>query len=375
MSSSKMLRVGFVGAGAVNFGGAEGPWDHASRLEQIPGVEVVGIADMDQDKAHKVLQARRAGQHAGIYSTCKIVSSVGELLSRCKPDAVILGVPPFVRGSLQKGKDLELQVIGAGVHLFCEKPMSVDEPENYAKYVDAINKMVNRTGVVLSVGYMFRYHSAFEKMKAMISAHGGNIMSVNARYYCAYSELDHPFWWDVSKSGGPIVEQATHFADIIRFIAGEVKLESISTICLRDQHPAGVLSKIPKNCEINLEQDNKVPRATVSTFRFENGGVGSLTHTVALQGRRYESAIEVQLDGLRLTLEEPYEPTCRLRIREAGNDDEHVYTFENEDPYMKELETFIQAVKRKDTKQVKSTYADAAKSYLLTWAIRRAERT
>ena len=38
--SSPVLRVGFVGAGAVNFGGPEGPWDHATRLEKIGGVEV-----------------------------------------------------------------------------------------------------------------------------------------------------------------------------------------------------------------------------------------------------------------------------------------------------------------------------------------------
>ena len=35
------LRIAFIGAGGVNFGGAEGPWDHASRLEQVGGVVVV----------------------------------------------------------------------------------------------------------------------------------------------------------------------------------------------------------------------------------------------------------------------------------------------------------------------------------------------
>ena len=40
MASGKVLRVGFVGAGKVNFGGSEGPWDHASRLERIGNIEV-----------------------------------------------------------------------------------------------------------------------------------------------------------------------------------------------------------------------------------------------------------------------------------------------------------------------------------------------
>ena len=38
------LKIAFIGAGAVNFGGGEGPWDHASRLEQIKGLRVVGVA-------------------------------------------------------------------------------------------------------------------------------------------------------------------------------------------------------------------------------------------------------------------------------------------------------------------------------------------
>lgn len=34
-----MLRVLFVGASTVNFGGAPGPWDHSRRLEEIGGVK------------------------------------------------------------------------------------------------------------------------------------------------------------------------------------------------------------------------------------------------------------------------------------------------------------------------------------------------
>ena len=43
--------------------------------------------------------------------------------------------------------------------------------------------------------------------------------------------------------------------------------------------------------------------------------MGSLTHGVVLQGGRYEAAIDVWGDGLRLALEEPYVAECRLRVR------------------------------------------------------------
>ena len=34
-----MLRVLFIGASTVNFGGAPGPWDHSRRLEKLGGVK------------------------------------------------------------------------------------------------------------------------------------------------------------------------------------------------------------------------------------------------------------------------------------------------------------------------------------------------
>ncbi len=32
------VSLAYIGAGHVNFGGGEGPWDHASRFERIPHV-------------------------------------------------------------------------------------------------------------------------------------------------------------------------------------------------------------------------------------------------------------------------------------------------------------------------------------------------
>ena len=48
------MRIAFLGAGFVNFGTTEGPWDHASRLEKMPGVEVVAIVEPLKEKAEKV---------------------------------------------------------------------------------------------------------------------------------------------------------------------------------------------------------------------------------------------------------------------------------------------------------------------------------
>ena len=104
-----------------------------------------------------------------------------------------------------------------------EKPVSVQPPEEFTAYVDAIRKLQEERGLVVSVGYMFRYHPGVEKIRDLLQKFGRSPMIVNARYNCAYSELDHPFWWDKAKSGGPIVEQATHFCDLLRYFGGGCK--------------------------------------------------------------------------------------------------------------------------------------------------------
>src|SRR5690554_7998672 len=82
---------------------------------------------------------------------------------------------------------------------------------------------------------MFRYRSfylvlmcskAVLKMRSLIDQFGIP-KAFNARYNCAYSTISKDMWWDMNRSGGPIIEQMTHFCDLARFLVGEVDLHSI----------------------------------------------------------------------------------------------------------------------------------------------------
>ena len=85
------VRVLFIGAGAVNFGGAEGPWDHSRRLEKLGGVQVVAIADPDLPKARKVLEIKLAGESAAMYKGCLVVASYLEALQTANPQVAFIG--------------------------------------------------------------------------------------------------------------------------------------------------------------------------------------------------------------------------------------------------------------------------------------------
>lgn len=48
---------------------------------------------------------------------------------------------------------------------------------------------------------------------------GRKPVSIVGRYNCTYNNIYKPQWWDTLKSGGCIVEQATHFVDAMRYLS------------------------------------------------------------------------------------------------------------------------------------------------------------
>lgn len=160
--------------------------------------------------------------------------------------------------------------------------------------------------------------------------------------------------------------------------------------------PAGQLSAVPVD-ESSIAPDDRIPRVTSATWKYENGAVGSLTHALVLQGYKYSCELDVLCDGYQLKLIDPYNAP-ELRVRTPEGDDEQVYTvrtlslavqrqperalmnpsrmqFERDDPYLSELAGWIDeipegqatdsAVADDDSFAILSSYADAAKTYAL----------
>ena len=88
------LKIAYIGAGAVNFGGAEGPWNHSARLEKLGGVHFVAIVDPLVERAKSLLETKLKGPSASMYSECCVLPSYKDVLkmeARTKPDAVFVG--------------------------------------------------------------------------------------------------------------------------------------------------------------------------------------------------------------------------------------------------------------------------------------------
>ena len=373
------FRVVIVGAGNINFGSDEGPWNHSFRLEHKlgPRLKVVALIDPDAERARRVLQTKcqsfvlSAYKDTVVYPTFK--DYMASVCAETYPHAVWVGSPPAFRGGTEPGRNLE-QLLTAGlpnVPLFIEKPVSTGAVDQTFE----VAKMLERNGSLVSVGYMLRYLKVVQKMKQIIAENDLHVMAVNARYIMAYEHTAKLDWWDKSKNPGPIVEQATHFCDLARYFAGEVDLSTVMAQSLEHYEPAGQLSKIPVD-ESLIEPRNRIPRVTCATWKFESGAVGSLTHAVALQGTDYSTQIDVYADGYSMRLVDPYNAPM-LYIRRPGDDHEEIVRYNDDDTFFSEVASLIDCIEHGEgTSPILSSYEDAARTYALTWAIREAsERT
>jgi predicted dehydrogenase len=246
---------------------------------------------------------------------------------------------------------------------------SVDEALKYAAELDVVRQEKN---LVVSVGYMFRSSAFAREIKRLLA--GRQVVCFSARYNTAYANIPSPFWWDSDHCGGPIVEQATHFVDLARYLVGEADMDSVYARSVKASLTPGTLghlAKVPVD-ESGVPERNRVPRCHVANWSFQSGALGSLVHGALLQGMKYDASLELMADGLRIQVVEPYSDCPTLRVLEGSSDEEKVLEFPGDDMYLTEDEEFLTAVSSGEGVAAKlmCEYGDAINTYTLTCKIR-----
>lgn len=386
----------FIGAGNINFGCDEGPWNHSVRLEHKlqTRLRVVGIIDPVKERAEGVLAIKCSSFVKSAYENARLCKNLDEFVATMtpgeKPHAIVVGSPAKFHGSNLPGQDLELQCLKhfPDAALFVEKPIScAPVPACYA-----LADILDEKKAVVSVGYMLRYLRVIQQMQRIIAQSGKPVMMVSARYICSYAKIASELWWDKSKSLGPIVEQGTHLVDLCRYFGGEAILESVQATSTEHYEAAGKLDKMPID-ESKISSEHRVPRTTSAHWKFESGAVCSFSHALTLQGTKYSTEMEVYLDGWKMRVVDLYnEPT--LYVRSPETDAEQKIEFDADDPYYSEISAWVDASEHSHRHTISngcvvaengaeenadeisdgilSSFRDACGTYALTWAIKQA---
>jgi putative oxidoreductase-like protein len=75
-----------------------------------------------------------------------------------------------------------------------------------------------------------------------------------------------------------------------------VDVSTVTAHSLEWYENPGYLSKQTVD-ESRIAPENRIPRVTSATWKYESGAVGSFIHVVALQGHDYSCELEVYADG------------------------------------------------------------------------------
>jgi len=208
--SSNPVRVAILGTGGMAN-------RHAELYAQIPGVELVAGCDVDRARV-EAFCAKHGIPASGAYT------DLATLLRECPCDAVSNVTPDAFHAPLS------IQVLKAGKHILCEKPLGLDYSET-KRMVAAAKK----AGRIAMVNFSYRDWPALQAIAARVHAGEiGELRHVEASYLQTW--LSSPIWgewrttpgwlWRLSSkhgSKGVLGDVGVHIVDFATYPAGPIK--------------------------------------------------------------------------------------------------------------------------------------------------------
>jgi len=187
------VRVGILGAGFIGR-------IHALSLRRDPRVTIVGVADVRADAA-----ARLAEEVA--VPAC---DSLAALIER-GASAVYVCVPNA------RHVDPVLAALGAGLHVFSEKPLATTLGD-----ARRILAAASSAKSIYQIGFNRRFANVYRFARERIA--DGRLVPHVAQMKHNRGELQQPAWTgDASVTGGYLYETPVHLLDMARFLFGEVR--------------------------------------------------------------------------------------------------------------------------------------------------------
>ena len=293
------------------------------RLGSLEKARIVAVCDVVEELANK------AAEETGSDS----YTDHRRMLERDDLQAVYISIPVFAHGQPER------DTIAHGLPFLVEKPVAIDMQT--AREIEAL---VEKAGLLTAVGYQLRYSHTVDLAKQELE--GKRMGLVMGKYWCNSGVGDPSRWLrQMAKSGGQLVEQATHTIDMMRFLGGEIS----------EVHCASASQVLT---EIDCPDFNAV------SIKFANGAVGTLTTSwVYEQGWGNTNIVDILYENLRLSW-----TFGKLTIWR----DQEAHEQEGSGPSIDEV--FVQAVLTGDQSLIRSPYSDAVKSLAVSLAMNESAR-
>ena len=168
------------------------------------GAEIAAICDSNEENL------RAAGERYGIPEEKRFTDYM-DIVRDPRIEAVTVAVPD------QQHRQLSCDLLRAGKHVLCEKPLALTRED-----LRAIIRAADESGRKFMVGQICRFTPAFEKAKALIDDGTlGELYFVESEYAHDYMYLVDTWRADPLRHG--VIGGGCHAVDLLRWLAGDPK--------------------------------------------------------------------------------------------------------------------------------------------------------
>jgi predicted dehydrogenase len=185
-------------AGVGGMGGS-----HARSLASLTEVDLIWLVDVDLPRAEQL--ASEIGGRA--------TASMEEAFSDPEVDAVVIALPTFLHREA-----VELAAKHCK-HVFCEKPIAMTIEDG-----EAVIRACDKAGVTFMVGHVVRFYHEYSRIKDLLNSGTiGQVATVRTQRLSPPVMQVRPWFADLEKSGGLVLDLLIHELDTLRWYFGEVK--------------------------------------------------------------------------------------------------------------------------------------------------------
>ena len=243
-------------------------------LAAHPDAEVVAVCGRDQG---------RADAFAAQWQVAHATTEPSTLFDR-RVDAVIVAT------TNDSHEALSMQALDRGLHVLCEKPLSID-----LESAEAMVRSAERVGATTMVPFTYRYMPTNQFLKRLIDdGYVGRPFHLNMRYFTGYAREPGYSWrFDRELAGsGVLGDLGSHWLHVARWLFGEVTSIGAVTSNFYERPPR------PDGSDYERAED-----AATMTVMFENGASGTLqTSAVCWEGTAFNQTHHIDVHGADGTL-------------------------------------------------------------------------
>ena len=213
--SNQRLRVGVIGAGIGAI--------HLGAYAQLPEVEIVALAGLDDDRVRRV---------AAEYNVPRTYREYEHLLAAPDVDAVSICLPNVLHAPVS------VAALQAGKHVLVEKPLARTPDEGRVMMAAA-----QEHGRILMVSFDKRYRGDVQWIKQYIDSGAVGRIYYAKAHWMRRSGIPRLGSWFVSKEqagGGPLIDLGVHVLDIAMYLMGEPAPLAVSANTYAEFGPRGL---------------------------------------------------------------------------------------------------------------------------------------